>query len=151
MFSKVSILSLHKLINLTLIIRLLSPHRSIRPRTHRCITKVGLNNLKHHLFSTINCKKLNCFITVCLVMIQEHRRMGLIELFFGFKNKRLKKMVLLKVISGLDLLSMLVTGVITANKALVFNTTRVVINMKVCGHLISVTDREPSGEWKTRS
>lgn len=77
--------------------------------------------------------------------------MGLIELFFGFKNRRRKKMVLLKVISGLDLLSMLVTGVITANKALVFNTTRVVINMKECGHLISVMGREPSGEWKTKS
>jgi hypothetical protein len=84
-------------------------------------------------------------------MIQEHRRMDLIELFSGFKNKRPKKMEPLKATSGLDLLSMLVTGVITANKALVFNTTRAVINMKVCGHLINATVREPSGEWKTKS
>ena len=77
--------------------------------------------------------------------------MDLIELFSGFKNKRLRRTALSKVTSGLDQLSTLVTGVITANKDLVFNTIRAVINTKACGHLINVTVKVPSGVWKTKN
>lgn len=77
--------------------------------------------------------------------------MGPIELFSGCRSRRPRRTEPLRETSGLDLLSTLATGAITANKGLEYNTIRVETNTKVCGHLISATARALSGEWKTKS
>jgi len=84
-------------------------------------------------------------------MMPKLKRTELIELSFGFKNRKLKKMVQSKAISGSDHPNMSEIGVTTAKKALVFSTINPVINTKVCGHLINVTDKAPIGEWSTKN
>ena len=66
-------------------------------------------------------------------MMQRRKRTEHTELYFGCKNRKQKKMARSKVTSGSDLPSMLETGAIIAKKVSVFNTTRMVTNMKVCG------------------
>jgi len=77
--------------------------------------------------------------------------MELTEQYSGYKNRRQKRMVQLKGINGFHLQNMLVTGVIIAKKVLVSNTTKTVINMRACGQLIKDTDKELTGEMKTKN
>ena len=81
----------------------------------------------------------------------KHKRMEHIEPYFGSKNKKQKKTDQLKVINGSAQASMWVTGATTAKKVSAFNTTKMEINMRACGHLINVTDRALTGAWKTKS
>ena len=73
------------------------------------------------------------------------------ELFSGCKNKRQRRMVLLRETNGLAQASTSETGAITAKKVLVFSTIRTEINMKVCGHSINVMAKELTGVWKTKN
>jgi hypothetical protein len=79
------------------------------------------------------------------------KRMERTEPFFGFKNKKLKKMAQLKVTNGYPLQNTLVIGVIIAKKASESSITRMVINTKVCGQLTSATVRELTGRMKTKN
>ena len=78
------------------------------------------------------------------------RKMELTELFSGFKNKRQKKMELLRVINGSHLQSMSETGVIIAKKASASSTIRTETSTKACGQLISATARELTGRMRTK-
>jgi hypothetical protein len=61
------------------------------------------------------------------------KRTGHTEPFFGFKNKKQKKMEQLRVTNGYPLQSTLATGATIAKKVSVSSTTRMVTSMKVCG------------------
>jgi hypothetical protein len=73
------------------------------------------------------------------------------ELFFGFKNRRRRKTVLLRETSGSLRKSTWETGATTAKKDSVSSTTRMETSMRVCGQLTSATVRELIGEMKIRS
>ncbi len=83
--------------------------------------------------------------------MQKRRRTEHIELYFGCKNRRQKKMAQLKATSGLVLRSMSETGVTTAKKVSAFSTTKMEISTKVCGHLISAKGKAHTGAWKAKN
>jgi len=84
-------------------------------------------------------------------MMRKLRRMELTELFSGFKNKRLRKTVPSRVISGCHRLSMSEIGETTVKKGSAFSTIKTETNMKGCGQLTNDMARELTGETKARN
>lgn len=76
------------------------------------------------------------------------KEMVLIELFIGLKRSQNKKTALLRVKCGKSPADILVTGGIIAKKVLVFNSIKMVTNMKECGPSIRNTDKAIIGGMK---
>ena len=74
-----------------------------------------------------------------------------IEVYTGLKRSQDKKMEVLKVKCGQNPLGTLVIGEITARKALVFNSIKMVISMKVCGQWIRNMDKVHTGVMKVEN
>ena len=120
----------------------------------------SFSNKDHHSFISGKCKSKYIFQLIIykyssfffnIGLMLKLRRMVHIEVYTGSRRSQSKKMAVLKVKCGKKLLDILVIGEITARKALVSNSIKTEINMKVCGLWIRNMVRVLTGVMKLES